>query len=151
MHDLKLLRLIRTETDDSGTIGAIYYNNKLICKTLELPDLNNKVSLSCVPAGAYNCRFLTKAGKFSKVYLLDNVTGRTSILIHTGNYAGNKNKKNPVTSAFYKTDSEGCILPCTSIARVNGQIMGQSSALAFNKIKELTDNKRFVLSIENRF
>ena len=35
------------------TLGNLYYNDELICYTIELPWKNNQKSISCIPPGLY--------------------------------------------------------------------------------------------------
>ena len=65
------------------------------CKTLELPWLNNKPQISCIPAGKYVCRRLVSS-KFGETFQVCDVPGRVGILFHAGNSA--------------PRDTRGCIL-----------------------------------------
>lgn len=77
-------------------IGRLYHNGSFMCNTLELPWLDNKKSVSCIPTGEYLIS-ITYSSKFKRLLpLLHNVKGRSAIRIH----AGNTNK-----------DTNGCILP----------------------------------------
>jgi hypothetical protein len=67
-------------------------------KTLELPYLENQKEISCIPTGEYIVNRVTSP-KFGVTYLLDDVPNRSSILIHSGNYASG-----------LKKDTSGCIL-----------------------------------------
>lgn len=60
--------------------------------TLELPDQGNAPMISCIPAGVYNFvphGWNDEPVKFSRVWRLENVQGRSNILIHWGNYLRN--------------------------------------------------------------
>lgn len=70
------------------------------CFTLELPDLGNAQSISCIPAGTYQA-FKRQSPKNGLVIELRNVPNRQFIQIHRGNYT---------------RQIEGCILVGSSIA-----------------------------------
>ncbi|WP_051947379.1 DUF5675 family protein [Muricauda sp. MAR_2010_75] len=86
------------DNDHAQTLGHfILYNNMDVamqCKSLELPDLNNEVRKSRIPAGVYCCE-RRYSPKYKWHYWVKDVDGRTWILIHIGNY---------------KDDTTGCIL-----------------------------------------
>lgn len=73
--------------------------------TLELPFLNNQKNISCIPQGLYN---LTpyNSKKYPNVFKLLNVSDRSDILIHVGNYACDV----IVGGGKFKSDTRGCIL-----------------------------------------
>ena len=86
---MKLL-LNRYDHDDKQTIGNLYvigYDNKIIERfdTLELPWLDNKRRVSCIPVGIYKAR-KHKSPKFGQSLWLQDVPNRSEILIHQGNY-----------------------------------------------------------------
>lgn len=64
------------------------------CDTLELPNKNNQFQISCIPTGTYKV-VANESKKFGKCYAVQNVPGRTAILIHSGNTT---------------KDTKGCIL-----------------------------------------
>ena len=62
--------------------------------TRELPWLDNKKSISCIPPGKYLCkRYSSK--KYKNTFEITKVPGRKYILIHIGNF---------------KSNSKGCVL-----------------------------------------
>lgn len=91
MINVDLERLV---SDARGTLGVMTLDNKKFY-TLERPWVDNIPYLSCIPKGSYTCRLII-SGKFGKVYQVDNVPGRTAVLIHMGNFIRN---------------TLGCILP----------------------------------------
>lgn len=109
------LELIRTYFPD-GTNGELLHNNKRVCFTIELPWLANKQRVSCIPEGRYE---LTK--RYSQRYkhhvLVNDVEGRTLILIHTFNDA--------------LKESKGCIAP---VSICTGEGKGSNSMLALKKL-----------------
>lgn len=96
------------------SLGELRNVNEVIFlfKALELPDLNNKRSISCIPEGRYP---ITKYlhPKKGKCLLVHHVPGRSEIMIHKGNYAASTN---PVTKT---KDTKGCILPGREFADID--------------------------------
>lgn len=81
---------------EDRTLGSIYRDGEMICKTLELPWRQNKRAISCIPEGTY--KVIKQPPKETRAYpyfRLPNVSGRSGILIHRGT--------NPA-------HSKGCIL-----------------------------------------
>src|SRR5690606_274250 len=116
---MKNLQLCRTYHPD-GTNGNLYDNQgELLCHTIELPWLDNQVRISCIPEGTYR---LTKrySEKFRHHILLNDVPGRSYILIHPANDA--------------RRELAGCIAPVT---RLTGPGRGEASRIQFNKIKAM--------------
>lgn len=67
--------------------------------SLELPDRGNRKDCSCIPEGTYPLKKITRPNG-DPAFLIEDVPGRSEILIHKGNFAAGK-----------KIDSQGCILP----------------------------------------
>jgi hypothetical protein len=79
-------------------------------KTLELPYLENHRDISCIPPGEYKCDRVTSK-KFGICYLLNDVPGRSGIIIHIGNYAAEKILlERAIMRNVKKVDTLGCIL-----------------------------------------
>lgn len=85
------------------TLGRLSAGN-FQCFTLELPDLGNAPSISCIPAGTYQA-FKRQSPKNGLVVELKAVPNRSFIQIHRGNYT---------------RQIEGCILVGSSIAFLDG-------------------------------
>lgn len=95
--------LIRKPSEKVQTLGRMMYQGKEVAKTLELPWLDNKNRVSCIPTGTYDVvRRWSKA--HGDHFHITNVPGRDKILIHKGNY---------------HTDILGCILTGKSHAYIN--------------------------------
>lgn len=112
------LELFRTYYPD-GTNGEIRHVGLLICHTIELPWLQNRRNVSCIPEGRYALRqrFTTKHGLH---VLVVDVPGRSGILIHPANHA--------------KTELRGCIAP---VHELTGPGSGRQSRLANERLKDL--------------
>jgi|TARA_R110002110_G_scaffold61387_1_gene172386 hypothetical protein len=92
------LLLIRDEFSDKSTLGKLFLNGEMFCDTLELPYLDNQRSISCIPSGEYKVRLRTAKESATRDYLhllVQEVQGRSYILVHIGNYP---------------RDTKGCIL-----------------------------------------
>lgn len=95
------------------TLGSLYRDNEVIAKTLELPWLENKRAISCIPEGIY---LTTKEppipvddpwGRKERPYWhfrIHNVPGRSGILIHRGTEPQH---------------SKGCILCASRFRNIN--------------------------------
>ncbi|WP_228466698.1 DUF5675 family protein [Adhaeribacter swui] len=108
MPNQSTLHINRTLHQPKQTLGVmtvklgsqVIYN----CKTLELPWLQNKSKVSCIPTGTYQVRKRNSPKYGDHFHVLD-VPGRDYILIHHGNYY---------------TDILGCILPGQNFSDING-------------------------------
>jgi len=99
-----------------GTNGALFYKGHFMGFVIELPWLENKKQISCIPEGAYilKPRF---SEKFKNHLQLDYVPGRSLILIHPANDA--------------KTELKGCLAP---VGHLNGIGKGLYSRPLFQKL-----------------
>ena len=99
-----------------GTNGEILLNGKRVCSSIELPWLENKKRVSCIPEGRYE---LTKrySQRFGWHLLVNNVVNRDYILIHAYNDA--------------LKESKGCIAP-VSVCTAEGK--GSNSRLSLKKL-----------------
>lgn len=87
-----------------------------------------------IPAGIYECKPYSGT-KFQNVYLVEGVPGRSTILIHWGNFA---------------KDTEGCIL----VGLESGVLMNEPAVMhskkAFDYLREIVGNDKFVLHVRER-
>lgn len=138
------LYLYRIQSNDEGSVG-IYFSPdlKFIAYSLELPWRENEQNFSCIPKGNYICK-IYKSPRFGYVFKLIDVEGRSYILIHSGNYAGDTKKD-------YVTDTAGCIMLGSSIKSVlvkkKKQIGIFQSRITLRKFMTFTNNKSFQLEI----
>jgi len=75
---------------------------EFICKTLELPWLDNERNISCIPEGHYNVVPRNSPKYGNHLHILE-VIDRSLILIHPANFVGSDN---PRTG---HSDLKGCI------------------------------------------
>lgn len=132
--------LIRKNSTVAGTLGRLTTSTGYSCYSLECPDMGNIPNVSCIPVGVYSVE-LKQSDKYSTVYEIQDVPGRTSILIHPGNWAGNTNKG-------YKSDSKGCIL--LGMGRAHDmayQLAIRDSVRAVKGLTKSTGGEPFVLTI----
>lgn len=105
------------------TFGVLIYQNIPIMVTLEDPWHANDQSISCIPAGVYKTeRHNTET--HPDTWHIVGVTGRSAILIHTGNTSD---------------DTEGCILVGSEYGELNGKPAVLKSAKAMDKFKALVE------------
>lgn len=128
------LKLYRTY-NLSGTNGALFYNGKLVCFTIELPWRDNKIGESCIPEGTYEV-VLRNSEKFGNHFLLKNVLDRKLILIHPANNA--------------LKELKGCIAP---VSKITSPGMGISSRIAMKRLLNLVEkhtkqNEKISLTIK---
>ena len=119
------------EVSGSGTFGIITEDDKTICFTLELPDLDNERNISCIPCGVYNVERHVSPSK-GLCFEVEGVNDRDDILIHKGNWCA---------------DSQGCII----VGRYSGMIQGKLGVGTSKKTMDmLLDRykKGFTLVIE---
>lgn len=104
---MKHATLIRSSSTDEGTFGMLTLDNGRDMHTLELPWRNNAVGHSCIPPGKYLCEMVNSPSK-GAVYGVQNVPGRSHVLIHAANFAGDK-------IMGWVSELEGCIAPADSV------------------------------------
>lgn len=131
------IQIVREQSTDAGTFGWLTTLNGFACHTLELPWRNNERRISCIPPGRY-VALLHNSPKFGKTVWLQDVPGRSEILIHAGNVAGDRSKG-------LKSDVDGCILVGASRGALYGQPAVLQSRVALNQLLKLVPG---VLSVE---
>ena len=133
------LHLKRVFCLKESTVGVLKVKGKTFF-TLERPWRQNKVNVSCVPCGEY---VLSPHGwelhskvKFKRVWRLNEVEGRTSILIHAGNY---------------HHDSFGCILVGNDVTIRRCEATVLDSRNAIEELRTLIGEKpsKIIIKKEN--
>ncbi len=136
--DIPRMTLHREKSSAQGTFGVLIGDN-FRWHTVELPWKENKPNVSCIPCGTYHCD-MAVSPRFGRVYHVRDVPGRTHILIHAGNYAGD-------IQEGYKTHSHGCILPGRKRGILGSQWGVLFSRHALSGIVCVLDGRSFQLSI----
>jgi hypothetical protein len=98
--------------------------------TIERPWLNNEPYISCIPEGDYFCK-THNGNKFKNVWEIEDVPGRTHILLHQGNFV---------------EDVVGCIAVGLSVS--DDSFMVKDSRLAFDSLRKMLP-ETFTLQIES--
>ncbi len=132
------VNLFRTRSNDQGTEGILSYLN-FFCYTLELPWKDNKRNLSCIPEGTYKVS-TRYSPKYGLVYHIKEVSNRSYILIHSGNYGGD------ITKGL-RSHTSGCILLGKKRGILNNQRAILSSRLTIKKFYDTLKGKDFKLNI----
>jgi len=132
------MKLIRTDTSNEGTFGILIFNGDYVF-TCELPDRENRPNLSRIPAGRYNVS-MRHSPKYGKVYHVKNVPGRSHILLHHGNFAGDKTRG-------LRTHSAGCILLGSKRGRLYDQNAVLASRTARTKFETRMNFEPFILEV----
>lgn len=114
------LTLQRLYQGDDCTIGTMSCGEQFLCYTLELPWKSNREDISCIMCGEYNFKSLMLTNKLE----LQDVYGRTNILIHAGNTV---------------EDTEGCILVGNKLGTLEGKKAVLNSRKALKEVKEFLD------------
>ncbi len=97
--------------------------------TVERPWLDNKPFESCIPTGEYSLNW-HESPKFDWCYEVENVEGRTHILLHVANYP---------------TDVVGCI--GLGLSLMGDRIAVGNSRAAMAAFHDLTEGKPWQLKI----
>lgn len=140
----KLALLQRNETTDQGTVGTLSFGASLI-RTIELPWRDNKQQRSCIPAGTYRLVW-SESPKFGMCYHVLHVPGRSAVLVHPANFAGD-------VELGWTTQLHGCIAPCTRIGFMRNlagkmQLAGLVSRPALRLFEQFGDKQDILLEIK---
>jgi hypothetical protein len=95
-----MFTLLREYYPEATTGTLLNEKGERLCSTLELPWIDNKQYVSCIPEGIYHVKKYSST-KWPDVWQIMNVVDRTNILIHWGNKVSTKREL---------SDVEGCIL-----------------------------------------
>lgn len=134
--------LTRIRTSDQGTEGILSMDG-FECHTLELPWRGNKQNVSCIPPKIYECE-IVRSRRHGDVYLVRGVRGRSGVLIHSGNLAGDK-------SLGLLSHSQGCILLGEYQGILGGQRAVLSSRAAVRSFNRYTCGEPLTLQIKEAF
>lgn len=130
------LILKRGLTTNGAVLGILTGLSKTLY-TLEDQWRGNQRGVSCIPAGTYEVRphgwDEGSSVRFKEVWQLQNVPGRSAILIHAGNYHSN---------------TEGCILPGLGLVVSQTQSMVTESREAIKLMRKEIGEQPFTISID---
>lgn len=130
--------LIRRFESDQGTFGVLA-GPGIALHTAELPWRDNRTSLSRITAGEYLC-VPRRSRAFGEHYHLVDVRGRSWILIHAGNWAGDRERG-------LRSDTYGCILLGTKCGVLAGQQAVLCSRSAVREFLRAMGGQPFKLNI----
>ena len=80
-----IVNLNRWNFFDEQTVGNLVMDGEVLCYTLELPWLENRRNISCIPIGDYEVSRRTSEKHGEHFHIL-NVPDRSYILMHSGNF-----------------------------------------------------------------
>lgn len=132
--------LQREKSTDGGTFGKLTLPDGTSYNTLELAWRNNESGKSCIPPGTYKVETRNSPKFGPGVYEVKNVPGRSAILIHSGNYAGNVDKGQ-------KSNVQGCIMLGFSRSVQSGQPMINESKAAMQSFMEKMGGRPFTMTV----
>jgi len=132
--------LQREKSADGGTFGKLTLPDGTSYNTLELAWRNNESGKSCIPPGTYKVQTRNSPKFGPGVYEVMNVPGRSAILIHSGNYAGNVDKGQ-------KSNVQGCIMLGFSRSVQSGQPMINESKAAMQSFMDKMGGRPFTLTV----
>ena len=142
METLPKATIIRERRSDHGTEGSFHFPG-FSCFTIELPWFDNRNNISCIPPGEYLTKLVTTP-KHGLCFMLQGVKGRFTILIHSGNFAGDVLKG-------FRTHSQGCLL----LGRYRGIMQGQRAVLYSRptvlSMMDAVGRQDFMLTIKDPF
>jgi hypothetical protein len=140
---MKTATMRRTPSTDQGTFGALCFGASVV-HSVELPWRDNRPQRSCIPPGAYRCQ-LVKSPRFGRVYGVQAVPGRSAVLIHSANLAGD-------IDLGYTTQLHGCIAPAMRLGALRNnaghmQAAGMVSRPALAALMDWAGGEPFTLEI----
>jgi len=140
---METVYIIRCDKSNHGTFGYLIVDGDLFCRTGEPPWRDNKPNLSCVPQclppGSYDVVW-HHSPHFGWCYHVTNVKGRGHILMHPGNYCGDKLQG-------LKTNTLGCILLGKSVGFLSGQKSVLCSRPTVRRFHKKMNQEDFKLTI----
>ncbi len=133
--------LLRQPSDDQGTYGHLIFP-EFRCYTIELPWLDNKPQVSCIPTGTYKVIWSLSPRLKKYTYEILQVPNRGGIRIHGGNIAGNEAKGFP-------SHSLGCPLVGSILGSIKGQKAVLNSQGTLKKLQAYLNKQPFILEVKN--
>lgn len=142
---MKIL-IVRTAENQHQTIGTglvLDDNGVLLFQfaTLELPFLGNRRLISCIPLGVYKI-VKRRSERFGTHFHVLDVTNRTLILIHVGNYHRNSSGCILVGREHKHLDTDSCIDVADSRNTMNRLLALCSSELTLEILESRNKSKK---------
>lgn len=138
---MKTIYLYREPSTKYGTFGHLFCPEiGFSCFTAEPPWKNNRRNVSCIPDGEYTVR-IRKSPKYGIIFHVTAVDGRSYILIHSGNFAGD-------TELKLRSHTMGCILLGKSRGWLKRQRVVLNSRLTVSKFMNLMSNEPFKMIVK---
>ena len=104
--------ILRLRDDGTETLSALFVYDGLEkvfeCVTLELPWKGNKTNISCIPRGIYHVSH-RESEKYGSHLHVEDVKGRSYILIHVANYVSQLRGCIALGSSFADINRDGII------------------------------------------
>ena len=141
--------LSRYETGDEGTFGILSGPEcGFRCNMIELPWRENRVNYSCIPVGIYKVESYISR-RFGRCFKVMDVQGRTDILIHSANLAGDREKG-------YSSQLRGCLAPGRIRCMLTGKTGKKQKAVgvsrpALGDLMQAWGHRPFILKIVEDF
>ncbi len=137
---MKVVYLNRNPSTKYGTFGHWYCPEiGFSCFSAEPPWKNNRRNVSCIPAGEYIVR-IRNSPKYGIIFHVTGVDGRSYILIHSGNLAGD-------VELGLKSHTMGCILLGKQQGWLASQMAVLNSRITIRKFMNLMNNEPFKLKV----
>jgi Family of unknown function (DUF5675) len=137
---MKIVKILRNPSEDAGTFGSLVVDD-FNCFTIELPWKDNENDKSCIPVGTYNVKWCMHP-EHGMCYQVMEVPNRNSILIHAGNWAGDKDKG-------LRSDFLGCIGLGKEIEIISNQKGIVNSKITVSAFNDYMQQQDFTLEIIN--
>ena len=98
---MREVTLFRGNSTNEGSFGYLA-SEGVFWRSLELPDRDNRPNVSCIPKGSYDVVRRYSPHFKRELYWVKGVKGRSYILFHRANFAGDVEKG-------YQTHLQGCV------------------------------------------
>ena len=131
-----LLTLVRLEVGPEGTFGVLLIDARVFCVTLEPTWRFNEPNRSAVPPGQYLCKLISSF-KFGNTYHVQDVSGRTEIIFHPGNFPH---------------DTQGCIILAEHYGKLRDERVILNSGQTFKAFMDaMKGHGQTLLTIRHAF
>lgn len=118
-----MFALLSRRYDTKETFGGFFVidEDRLLAhvKMLELPYLENRPQISCIPPGEYDCERIHHR-KYGVCFWIKDVPDRSGIIIHIGNFAAERKRLERALMSTKKIDTLGCPMPGLYFDDING-------------------------------